>query len=65
MTFDRFTSVFVGRVKTAISDLKDDIAAANFGMPSGAYDLGKLQGRITGLEEALQTLEQVYNEQDK
>ena len=64
MISDRFTNAYIGKVKVAISNLKDDIAIINAGAPSGQYEVGRLQGRIAGLQEALSILDETYEEQD-
>jgi len=61
---DRFVGAYVGELKTAISDLKDDIAVTNFGTPEGPYHVGMLQGRVAGMENALRILEGICEKQD-
>lgn len=64
MISDRFVGAYIGKLKTAISNLKDDIAVTNFGTPDGPYHVGMLQGRVAGMEDSLRVLEETYAEQD-
>ena len=41
--------------------LQVDISKANF---SSLYDVGRVQGQVTGLDKAIQLLEALYEEQD-
>lgn len=61
MTYDRFIGSYITSIKQQIETLKTDLARAVVG---SMYQVGQLQGRIAGLEESLQLLENAYEEQD-
>lgn len=62
MSVDRVTSEWITRVRSRVSDLKDDLARMD---GPDLYAFGKLQGRIRGLTESLNILEDLIEEEDK
>lgn len=62
MNHDKFIGSYVSTVKKAIDDLKIDMLNANF---EDLYQVGRMQGVATGLQLALDTLEELYREQDQ
>lgn len=61
MTYDKFIGNYISAIKQSIQSLKDDLAKSRF---IDMYQVGDLQGRIIGLEQALELLESAYAEQD-
>ena len=61
MIKDRFIEDYIKSLLDDKSQLQADIAKANF---SSLYEVGRLQGQVTGLEKALRRLEELYEEQD-
>ena len=62
MITDRFAASYLSSVLQEIKKLKDELSVASF---DSLYDLGRIQGRIAGLELSMQLLETSYEDQDK
>lgn len=61
MIKDKFIGEYISSLKSQLYKLKDDIATTNF---TDMYSVGKLQGRVEGIELSLSTLEDTYQQQD-
>ncbi len=61
MIKDRFIAGYITSLKDRIDDAKDALA---LGVHKDLYEVGKLQGSILGLQDALRTLEACIEEQD-
>ncbi len=59
MTYDQFISNYIGKLKTDVAQLKEDLSTAAL---ADLYELGKIQGKIAGLNQALYTLEGLAEE---
>ena len=62
MTHDKFIGSYISAVKHAIDALKTDMLNANF---QDLYQVGRMQGAATGLQMALDVLEELYAEEDQ
>ena len=62
MIRDKFLSNYIGSLKQAIEDAKEDLAEAVY---TDLYSVGKMQGLIIGLSRALQILEATIEEVDQ
>lgn len=62
MIRDKFLSNYIGSLKQAIEDAKEDHAEAVY---TDLYSVGKMQGLIIGLSRALQILEATIEEVDQ
>lgn len=58
---DKVIGAYISQLKQQIDQLAIDIAHANF---NDLYSVGKLQGRVMGLEQAKQLLDNVLEELD-
>lgn len=61
MIKDKFIGEYLKRMMEERHMLQVDISKANF---SSLYDVGRVQGQVTGLDKAIQLLEALYEEQD-
>lgn len=62
MHSDQFLGALVKAIANERSKLKEDLVNLNI---QSRYDLGKIQGRIHGLDQAQEIIEQLYQEQDQ
>ena len=62
MTHDAFVGQFVTLVRGELANIKEDLVSARF---EDMYQLGKLQGVASGLQKALNLLEEAYRDQDE
>lgn len=58
---DKVIGAYISQLRHQIDQLSNDIAHANF---TDLYSVGKLQGRVIGLEQAKQLLDNVLEELD-
>lgn len=62
MNHDKFIGSYVSSVRHAVENLKTDMLNARF---EDLYQVGRMQGAATGLQMALDLLEELYQEQDQ
>ena len=62
MIFDTFLNAYISNLKLAIEDAKNDHAKAVY---KDLYEVGRVQGLISGLQQALRVLEASIEDADQ
>lgn len=61
MTQDKLIGAYITSVKQQMAKLKDDLSQARF---TDLYQVGDLQGRITGHQMSLDLLDKILSDQE-